>query len=187
MSIRDMLGRAETVSALDTVGDAMQTRILRGLADRPVAGILRGTWLGHPVHPMTVTVPLDAWTSSLVLDLVFRDHVAARRMIGFSLLTVPPALATVPHRRSFTPVNRLRPVLHEQGHQRLGRRPAGGSPEAVATISRQRRWRPLLLSRRVPPLLEITAPQWVLPDEVHLLHAPGPLAAPAVPSSVSGR
>ncbi|MFE3289188.1 DUF2231 domain-containing protein [Rhodococcus sp. NPDC059234] len=94
MSIRSALGRAESVAALDPVGDALRDRIQRGVDDRPIAGILRGAWLGHPVHPMTVTAPLGAWTSSLVLDIVFRDHVAARRMIGFGLVTVPPALAT---------------------------------------------------------------------------------------------
>ncbi|TQF68316.1 hypothetical protein FK531_14555 [Rhodococcus spelaei] len=94
MSIRDVLGRAESVTALDPVSDALRTRVLRGLDDRPAAGLLRGSWLGHPVHPAMVAVPLGAWTSSLVLDIVFRDHLAARRMIGFGLIAVPPALAT---------------------------------------------------------------------------------------------
>jgi len=29
---------------------------------------LAGVWLGHPVHPLLVTIPLGAWTASLVLD-----------------------------------------------------------------------------------------------------------------------
>lgn len=31
--------------------------------------VLNGTWLGHSVHPALVTVPLGAWTTTMVLDL----------------------------------------------------------------------------------------------------------------------
>jgi nitrite reductase/ring-hydroxylating ferredoxin subunit/uncharacterized membrane protein len=34
-----------------------------------VKDYLAGVWFGHPVHPAIVTVPLGAWTSSLVLNL----------------------------------------------------------------------------------------------------------------------
>jgi uncharacterized membrane protein len=36
-------------------------------AKRPVT-VLAGTY-GHPVHPMLVTVPIGAWTASLVFDI----------------------------------------------------------------------------------------------------------------------
>jgi nitrite reductase/ring-hydroxylating ferredoxin subunit/uncharacterized membrane protein len=29
---------------------------------------LNGTWLGHPLHPALVAIPIGAWTSSLILD-----------------------------------------------------------------------------------------------------------------------
>lgn len=36
-----------------------------------VKDALNGVWLGHPVHPAVVYIPLGAWTSSLVLDLAW--------------------------------------------------------------------------------------------------------------------
>ncbi|GCF08160.1 DUF2231 domain-containing protein [Dictyobacter arantiisoli] len=32
---------------------------------------LAGVWLGHPLHPVLVTIPIGAWTASLVLDLAW--------------------------------------------------------------------------------------------------------------------
>src|ERR1041385_7420065 len=46
---------------------------LLGQAKRPVSA-LAGPY-GHPFHPLLVTVPIGAWTASLVFDLA--SHVAA--------------------------------------------------------------------------------------------------------------
>jgi nitrite reductase/ring-hydroxylating ferredoxin subunit/uncharacterized membrane protein len=37
---------------------------------RPLKNFLHGTWLGHPLHPVLTDVPLGAWTTTLVLDLM---------------------------------------------------------------------------------------------------------------------
>lgn len=37
---------------------------------RPVQDALHGTWLGHALHPVLVTVPLGAWTLAAILDFV---------------------------------------------------------------------------------------------------------------------
>jgi uncharacterized membrane protein len=37
-------------------------------AKEPVSAFLAGPY-GHPIHPMLVTVPIGAWTSSLVFDI----------------------------------------------------------------------------------------------------------------------
>jgi uncharacterized membrane protein len=42
-------------------------------AKQPVSAALAGPY-GHPVHPMLVTVPIGAWTTSLVFDI--GSHVA---------------------------------------------------------------------------------------------------------------
>ena len=34
-----------------------------------VKDAIDGTWLGHPLHPILVTIPLGAWTCTTVLDL----------------------------------------------------------------------------------------------------------------------
>lgn len=40
-------------------------------AKRPVSAMLAGPY-GHPFHPILVTVPIGAWTSSLVFDIASR-------------------------------------------------------------------------------------------------------------------
>lgn len=35
-----------------------------------VKDLLSGTWLGHPAHPLLTDVPIGAWTSALLLDLM---------------------------------------------------------------------------------------------------------------------
>ena len=37
---------------------------------RPLQGLLNGTWLGHPLHPLVTDVAIGAWTVVLVLDLI---------------------------------------------------------------------------------------------------------------------
>lgn len=39
--------------------------------------ILQGKWLGHPLHPALVHVPIGLWIVALVLDLVNRNHTTA--------------------------------------------------------------------------------------------------------------
>ena len=48
----------------------------------PSADALHGVWLGHPVHPMLAQLPVGAWTSAAVLDVLalgLPDGRAARR------------------------------------------------------------------------------------------------------------
>jgi nitrite reductase/ring-hydroxylating ferredoxin subunit/uncharacterized membrane protein len=41
-----------------------------------VKDILNGTWLGHPLHPALVTLPLGFWTTTMVLDLAGQEDAA---------------------------------------------------------------------------------------------------------------
>lgn len=40
-----------------------------GEIGKQAANVLHGTWLGHPLHPALVSVPLGAWTVAAVLDI----------------------------------------------------------------------------------------------------------------------
>ncbi|MFL6119945.1 MAG: hypothetical protein ACJ73U_10060, partial [Actinophytocola sp.] len=53
---------------------------------------LRGEWLGHPAHPIVVTVPIGAYVSAAVLDLFPGSRAAARRLVGLGLLATPVAV-----------------------------------------------------------------------------------------------
>ena len=53
-----------------------------------------GTWLGHPLHPLLVSLPIGAWSSATVLDLTtVRPSPAARRLVGLGLLAAIPTAA----------------------------------------------------------------------------------------------
>ena len=39
-----------------------------GTAAKPVQNALHGTWLGHPLHPSLVTLPIGGWTLAFALD-----------------------------------------------------------------------------------------------------------------------
>jgi nitrite reductase/ring-hydroxylating ferredoxin subunit/uncharacterized membrane protein len=58
---------------LEPIAEAMD-RTVRGAyaaagpAGQQVADLLHGTWLGHPLHPALVAVPIGAWTCTAVLD-----------------------------------------------------------------------------------------------------------------------
>lgn len=65
------------------------------LASGTRGDVLRGTWLGHALHPLLTDVPLGCWLAAGLLDVAAprRGRVAARRLIGFGLLAVPPTAA----------------------------------------------------------------------------------------------
>ncbi|MGY1710912.1 Rieske 2Fe-2S domain-containing protein [Geodermatophilus sp. SYSU D00758] len=67
------LGAVERWQVLDAPGYQVEhgvslTFLLAGRYARPLQDLLHGVWLGHPLHPALVTVPVGAWTAALVLD-----------------------------------------------------------------------------------------------------------------------
>ncbi|MGH3973147.1 MAG: Rieske 2Fe-2S domain-containing protein [Pseudonocardiaceae bacterium] len=52
--------------------------------------LLSGTWLGHPAHPLLTDIPIGAWTSALLLDLmgIFGGAGAASRRGADTLVAV---------------------------------------------------------------------------------------------------
>jgi len=45
-----------------------------GVVGKKAEDFLHGTWLGHPLHPALVSVPLGAWTVAAVLDVSDAVH-----------------------------------------------------------------------------------------------------------------
>ena len=58
--------------------------------------VLHGHWLGHPLHPALVQIPLGTWFSAAVLDLVpgKRRHYAPALLIATGLVAAVPAAVT---------------------------------------------------------------------------------------------
>ncbi|MBE8525460.1 DUF2231 domain-containing protein [Amycolatopsis sp. H6(2020)] len=87
-----LLRKAEDAQALDGPATGL-ARVLGGVAESSVTRQLRGHGLGHPLHPLAVTVPIGAWLCSAVFDLLPDGRDAARRLIAAGLLTTPAAVA----------------------------------------------------------------------------------------------
>src|SRR4051794_11573924 len=88
--------RLEGATALDPV-----IRAVRPLADALVSDparsdLLRGTWLGHALHPPLTDVPIGFWTSAVVLDLVggVGARPAARKLVALGILSAVPTAVT---------------------------------------------------------------------------------------------
>ena len=91
-----LVRRLEAAPLLDRAA-----RPLAAIADAAVpspraADALRGTWLGHALHPLLTDFPLGAWASASFLDLFGgrAARPAARRLVGFGLLASLPTLAS---------------------------------------------------------------------------------------------
>src|SRR5213596_2180425 len=58
---------------LDPAGDALRSAInnaFEGDTGRTLKDVLNGVWLGHPLHPVITDVPIGAWTTAQVLDVI---------------------------------------------------------------------------------------------------------------------
>ena len=88
----------EQNATLDHWSDQLQSA-LRSLIDqggpaaRRAKNGLNGVWLGHPLHPALTDVPIGAWWTGALLDLVGAKRPADAAMTVGVLAAVPTALA----------------------------------------------------------------------------------------------
>jgi nitrite reductase/ring-hydroxylating ferredoxin subunit/uncharacterized membrane protein len=92
--MRTFLTRLEQASRLDRITDRVQ-RVIRPLL-RPEAlrDALHGVWLGHPLHPTLVQMPLGAWLSASTLDLLPGQRRAATALVAVGTASALPAAVT---------------------------------------------------------------------------------------------
>lgn len=88
-----LTGKLEQAKALDPAVDAVGGVAGKVLPHGPAKDLLHGTWLGHPVHPLLVALPIGLWSGTSLLDLV-GERRAARRLLGLGLLAAMPTAAT---------------------------------------------------------------------------------------------
>lgn len=77
---------------LDAVGDALRQAVHKVLRPGVVKDLLHGVFLGHPLHPALVQVPIGCFASAAVLDLAGSSK-EAERLIGLGVLSSVPAAA----------------------------------------------------------------------------------------------
>ena len=92
----DLLERLASLEAVD--GPAKKVaEVVRSLkAPAKVNEALSGTWLGHPVHPLLIVVPMGSWISAVLLDWLGGEdaETAADLLVGAGVAGAIPTVAT---------------------------------------------------------------------------------------------
>lgn len=91
--VRQTISWLEKSTALDPAGDRLQEAVSSVAKPRKLRDLLHGTWLGHPLHPVLVQLPVGAFASAAVLDLLPGQRKAATTLIGVGLAGAAPAIA----------------------------------------------------------------------------------------------
>jgi nitrite reductase/ring-hydroxylating ferredoxin subunit len=85
-----LISRLEQESRLDRLVSAGQ-RAARLIRPGKLRDVMHGVWLGHPLHPMLIQVPVGAWLSASILDLSRGNERAARLLVATGLIAAAPA------------------------------------------------------------------------------------------------
>ena len=94
--LAEVLALVERSDLLDPLADQVLTAARDLVGSGPVGEALTGGWLGYPLHPVLVDLPIGFWTSGVTLDVLMprRGHDAARKLIGLVYpVAVPVALS----------------------------------------------------------------------------------------------
>lgn len=79
------LERGDRIDAVSSVVGAFA----RPFNQPPLVEPLRGTWLGHALHPLMTDFPLGCWIGALCLDMMPGREAASRSLVGAGLAMVP--------------------------------------------------------------------------------------------------
>jgi nitrite reductase/ring-hydroxylating ferredoxin subunit/uncharacterized membrane protein len=92
----DLLERLASLDAVDGLAKKLAKQIRSLKSPPPVNEALSGTWLGHPVHPLLIVLPLGSWTSAVLLDWLGGEdaETAADLLVGAGIATAIPTVAT---------------------------------------------------------------------------------------------
>jgi nitrite reductase/ring-hydroxylating ferredoxin subunit len=94
MQLAESLDRLENATRLDRVTVPVRTAVQRLLRRRGLRNALHGVWIGHPLHPALVQLPVGAFLSAAILDLQPGGDRPARLLIGTGLAAAGPAAVT---------------------------------------------------------------------------------------------
>jgi len=78
-------------AGLDKVVDVVDRVASTVTAPPMLRAVLRGDWLGHPLHPLLTDITIGFWTSASALDVLGgrRARPAARTMVALGLVSMP--------------------------------------------------------------------------------------------------
>lgn len=93
-SLERLAAGIERAAFLDRPSQLATRAFERAVSPPAVRDLLSGTPIGHPLHPVLVALPIGSWTAATYLDVTGGDRRAAKRLVGFGILTaIPTALA----------------------------------------------------------------------------------------------
>src|ERR687893_3301501 len=94
MSLLGILDRVADVATFDKAIDPVRRAVRAALRPQGLRDLLHGTWLGHPLHPVLVQIPVGSWTSAGLLDAIPALRPAATVLIGTGVAaSIPAALS----------------------------------------------------------------------------------------------
>jgi nitrite reductase/ring-hydroxylating ferredoxin subunit/uncharacterized membrane protein len=111
----DQLDRLEELSVLDPVVKPLRSAVNAAIRPQSLQDTLHGTWLGHPLHPVLVQVPIGAFASAAILDVVGGDDAAdAADLLALTgvLSAVPAALSGANDWSSSNPQEQRSGLVH---------------------------------------------------------------------------
>src|SRR5215218_880995 len=91
MSLMGILDRVADRATFDKAIGPAQRAVQAVLKPQALKDLLHGTWLGHPLHPLLVQVPVGSWTSAGLLDAIPPLRPAATVLIGTGVAAAVPA------------------------------------------------------------------------------------------------
>ncbi len=91
---RALTERLEDTAAIDAVAGPVARTARRVLGGGAVKDALRGTWLGHALHPLLTDLVVGSFTSATILDLLGADDGAAQALIAVGIAAYPPTALT---------------------------------------------------------------------------------------------
>ena len=92
----DVVERLSSLEVVDAPAKAIAKFVRNTKRPPKLDEALSGTWLGHPVHPLLIVVPMGSWISAVVLDWVGGTdaRTAADVLLGVGVASAVPTVAT---------------------------------------------------------------------------------------------
>ncbi len=94
--LQGLVRRIERARVLDAPAGAIEPIARRLTRSDAVKRALSGADIGHRLHPLLTDIPIGAWVSASVLDVVGgrAAHTASRRLVGVGIVAALPTIAS---------------------------------------------------------------------------------------------
>ncbi|PZE27946.1 DUF2231 domain-containing protein [Curtobacterium sp. MCBD17_028] len=86
-ALQSLTSAIEHASVLDKLIDVDVKAVKALVQPDALKQLLHGVPFGHPLHPLMVQVPLGAWLSSALLDLLPGTHRSSRTLVGVGVVS----------------------------------------------------------------------------------------------------